>query len=353
MIDYLMIKVRKPHKPINAGRVISLNEHGEPEWEVAKHFEVEGSHSKKVSVKSAGSFDEEHAEFLMVKGNPSKFLQGHNIFGSDDLLGLTEAMLEVVLEKTGHCFDDHTRALIRAGDFEVHLIDINNSFELGSQKDVMSFIHAAEFTGRSRHGRSTPRPGTVYFGQHSRRWALKMYSKWNEVEKGPKDRRIPDALGEHKDKLLNWAENILRIELRLLSKELKKLEMVKASVLRTNIQKLFNEYLRKIEMNGQARISDEKLMELPTKLRAAYALWLDGHHLAQIFVRPDGRPSPTFYRNRKQLLQYGVDISMTIDREKRFSNVVPFIRVLEAKPATIPEWAFRDNLIFQPQRRAS
>lgn len=347
MIDWLMIKVRFPHVPVNAGRVISLTETGEIEWEVQKRFAVEGSHSKTVSVKSAGSLDGERAEFLMVSGNPSKFLQGHNIFGSDDLCGLTEGMLQIVMQRLGYEFDDFTRQSVRDGNFEVHLIDINYSFALGSQRDVMSFIHAAEFTGRSRHGRSAPRPGTVYFGQHSRRWAMKFYSKWNEVEKGPKDRRIPDSLGEHKDKLLTWAENILRIELRLLSKELKKLEMIKAADVQLNIQKLFNEYLGKIEMNGQARISDEKRHELPSKLQSSYLLWSEGHHLAEVL------PKATFYRHRKQLLEYGIDISMTIDREKKFSNVVPFIRVLEAKPATIPEWAYTDNLIYQPQKRSA
>ncbi|WP_228271136.1 phage/plasmid replication protein, II/X family [Acinetobacter seifertii] len=52
---------------------------------------------------------------------------------------------------------------------------------------------------------------------------------------------------------------------------------------------------------------------------------------------------PTFYRYRSQLLKYGVDISTKSPKEK--SNVIPLIRVLEAKPVGIPDWAYEKGLV--------
>jgi II/X family phage/plasmid replication protein len=52
---------------------------------------------------------------------------------------------------------------------------------------------------------------------------------------------------------------------------------------------------------------------------------------------------PTFYRYRTQLLKYGVDISTKSPKEK--SNVIPLIRVLEAKPVGIPDWAYEKGLV--------
>lgn len=363
MIDWLTIKIPFRHLHLNAGLIVSISADGEPEWETAKRQmvcscrdEVNeegvktrnslcGSHCSNVAVKSDGSIDNDHAEFLMISGNPSKYLQGHNIFGSDDLCGLTDAMLDQLLPKLGLIYDPFTRQQVRSGHFTVAMVDINYSYELENQQDVMAFIHAAEFKARSRAGRATTRPGTIYFGQHSRRWALKMYSKYNELTRGGKGHKLHPSLLNHETQLLEWTKNILRIELRLLSKELKKLKLTLACDLQRNIQKLFLEYKGKIVMNEQRALVGKKLMELPTKLRSSYALWQAGHHMAEIL------PRTTYYRHRKELIKFGIDL--TISCEKKESNVVPFIRVLEAKPATIPEWAYRDNLIFQPQRRAS
>ncbi|RWT74335.1 phage/plasmid replication protein, II/X family, partial [Citrobacter freundii] len=54
----------------------------------------------------------------------------------------------------------------------------------------------------------------------------------------------------------------------------------------------------------------------------------------------------TFYRYRNKLLPFGVDIATVLPREK--SNVVPLVRVLEAIPMGIPDWAYGTPLYHQP-----
>lgn len=336
MIDWVTCKIRWPHPPIASGALVSITPEGETEWEVVKRVSVPGSHSSQITVRSLGSAGPGLCEYLSISGNPSKFLQGHNVFGSDDLLSLMVDTLDKINAVLGLNIDETAFERVRAGDFTVSIIDINYSFTLANQRDVMAFIHAAEFKSRSRFGRAIPakRPGTLYWNKHSRHWGMKMYSKFNEIVNGGKEHRLPESLGPAAGQLTEWASNILRIELRLLSMELKKLKLTKAADLAPHIQKLFADYQSRILMSGQRRIAAEKLMELPTKLRATYTLWAEGHFMAELL------PKATFYRHRKQLLEHGVDISITCDADNESSNVVPFVRVLEAKPVSIPEWAY-------------
>jgi II/X family phage/plasmid replication protein len=59
--------------------VMSFDSKGDNEWVVNKKLSVEGSYSSKIQVASADS------GHIWISGNPVKFLQGHNIFGSNDL----------------------------------------------------------------------------------------------------------------------------------------------------------------------------------------------------------------------------------------------------------------------------
>lgn len=92
-------------------------------------------------------------------------------------------------------------------------------------------------------------------------------------------------------------------------------------------------------MSSQFILSDEVLDTLPRKLRLYYKAWLSGEDLRLELSKP------TFYRIRKQLKEYDIDIALVRDVEKPLNNVVPLIRVLEAEPVGIPDWAYEKNLV--------
>ena len=92
-------------------------------------------------------------------------------------------------------------------------------------------------------------------------------------------------------------------------------------------------------MSNNFKLDDEVLNALPTKLRAYYKLWLMGEDLRVEL------PKRTYYRIRKQLKEYDIDIALVRDVEQPVDNVVPLIRVLEAEPVGIPDWAYEQNLI--------
>lgn len=91
-------------------------------------------------------------------------------------------------------------------------------------------------------------------------------------------------------------------------------------------------------MTQQIKINDETLLKMPARLRSTYTLWQEGHDLRNLISRT------TYHRHRKDLKQYGINIDLRPESIEK-SNVIPLVRILEAKPASIPEWAFEQNLV--------
>lgn len=320
---------------------MKVTSEGDVEWASPCRLEVQGSHESSVQVRSTGELDDQgRARALLFSGNPSKFLQGHNVFGSDDLKSLMiDAFLKLsrslVLEPT---YDDMHR--IKMGDYPLVMVDINQSFELPRRQDVLAWIRAAEFKSKTRHGRPQMKGGTLYWGKHSRRWALKVYSKGEEIE-APKH-KLPHEL--EATLLPQWADNKLRLELRLLHKELAEIGIEKVNQLTIEkVKTIYDSYVRKIQMNEQIALTSEQQINLPQKLRSTYILWKSGEDLRSTL------PKATFYRHRKELSEFGIDITLRQDAVDR-SNVVPLIRILEAQPASIPNWAFQENLVHHSAR---
>jgi II/X family phage/plasmid replication protein len=335
MIDWGLVLFPLVHKPINSGQVISTTPDGEVEWCSPKRVQATGSFEKKVSIKSVGGDGTGLATHLWVNGNPSKFLQGHNVFGSDDLTSLMYDLFKVIAKQFDLIPTLHELHRIKTGDYQLKIVDINYSYELPCQTDVKAFIRALEFKAKTRHGRPSTKGGTLYFGKNSQRWAIKFYSKAEEIQTATG--RLPYNL--QNIGIETWVENKLRIELRLLSKQLTHLDILNVKDL--NIEKVksvFNEYVGRIEMSEQITLSTEKMIEIPNRLRLTYRAWLDGHDLRDMLSKS------AYYRHRADLKLYGINIDLRPESTKT-SNVVPLIRVLEAQPAVLPEFAFQQNLI--------
>lgn len=335
MIDWVTAVIPFRHKRINNGHVQKIDSDGVERWLVACPKQFEGSFESSIAVKS-NEISEclQYADKLYISGNPSKFLQGHNVIGTDDLNLLVERTLDAISEQAGFTVDEVTRRRIRSGLYFVKRLDINYMFQLPSLSDVRAFIDAAGIKTRTRHGRSTIKKGTFYVGQTSRRWALKGYSKFDEIMGGEKGHRLPPHLFQ--SPLVGFTEDKLRLELVLRAPELKKItddENPSArQILELGISSLFNEYVSRLEMTANVSIKDEKLASLPSKIQGTYALWRQGFDVRSML------PKATFYRHKTMLKDYEIDISLPHEQcDNHASNVVPLVRVLEAKPVTIPQ----------------
>ena len=343
MLDWLTFEVPCYHRePIHGDRILAVTRDGEHRWETRKRHKVRGSHDATIHVRTLDYAPDGSGLSLEIDGNPVKFLQGHNVFGSDDVVGLSAETMErltvlLSLDPTGE-----DRAAWWAGKARLRRVDVNASWELGSRAEVRAWLRAAAESSHLRHrGRGEMKEGTLYWGKHSRRWALKAYAKADEIE--AKGRELPAVF--LKTSLPVWADNKLRIERVTRQKELQRLGLEWAySWTETTGRELLADAMGRLTMSDYT-VSDETIQALPGRLRMVYQCWKDGHDLRELHSRP------TFYRYRKALLDAaGVDIAVKQPREDR-SNVVPLVRVLEAVPASIPDWAYGTELLFEPRRK--
>jgi II/X family phage/plasmid replication protein len=350
MIDWVKVKLEILHPPISNGSFMVIDKDGHVENEILRPTRIQGSFESSVSARSTGSAGpyvfgvatDGQATHIEIVGNPSKFLQGHNVFGSDDLSSLVAGMCGKVLDSLGLHATVEELSKVRRGQFYINWIDINYSYQLSSQADVQAWIKAAEYKSRTRSGRPNLQGSTLYFQKNSRRWAVKFYSKALELLAG-KAHSLPTQL--LKSGIKEFAENLLRCEVRLLGKELRSLEITYGYDLTPEkIRELYEKYMSKVSLSGQVRIQDDIAQNLKPRLLATYTMWCDGHNLCNII------PKSKFYRDRKELMEYGVDIGIARDRSKTSSNVVPLIRILEATPVQTPDWAYDKGLIFSGLR---
>ncbi|WP_246615130.1 phage/plasmid replication protein, II/X family [Agarivorans litoreus] len=337
MIDWATILVKYPHHPIPSDKVMKLSPNGDVQWCSSCSTKVRGSYESSIFVKSQGGDGLGEATHIYIDGNPSKFLQGHNVFGSDDLVGMMAAVFAHVKVAFSLPYDIESILAINRGDYEIKRLDINYMYELDNLVSVRSWLQAAELKSKTRHGRAVSSKSTCYWGKSSRRWSIKAYSKFDEIGAGG-EHALPKQF--HFTPLKKFAENKLRLEVTLRSLELKKIEMDKGSDWTPEkVKDTYAEYIGRIEMNTNATLPDNKVLELPRRLQSSYMLWKQGTNLKQIL------PKPTFYNHRKGLLEHNIDIAFPCDTPDQ-SNVVPLLRVLEAKPVSTPDWAHEKRLIW-------
>lgn len=349
MIDWLSIVAPLPHAaPICSGHVVSVGSDGQVEWQTVKRLAVAGSFSTGLQVRTA-THTADRCSHVEISGNPVKWFQGHNLWGSDDVPSLVVATLDAIAAALGIDVAPETRAAWLAGLVQVTRVDVTESFHLDNRGQVLAWLRAAEQTAHLSHrGRGQLVKGsTLYFGKNSRRWSLKLYAKGQEIE----------AKGHGQDAVLAlpaaraWADRTLRAELTLRSLELKRLGLGAVTAwlpvdgVPFDVSRLLRERLGDMTMTTTNNLPAETLDALRPALRMAVQSWESGADLRAML------PKATFYKFRSELLPHGIDIA-TIQPREAVSNVVPLHRVLEARPVSVPEWAVGTPLYFEPRRIA-
>lgn len=349
MIDWLNIELPLAHAPIAQGHRVMFDHNGE----VMTDFVVgrgvtndefpEGSYSSKVMVSSIDSAFTlarvgdacevgKVVSGVSFRGNPTKFIQGHNVFGVDCIRSLAYRMVERVLPQLG--FDDVTvcRALQRImdWDFAVTKIDITQMFDLGSNDDVCAYLRMLPFTASARgsglgRDRTINDRNTWYLGKNSTLWSLKLYNKFVELMSNSKAHKLPDhlrGLG-----IEEFAEGKLRVELVLQKLILSRLSLTNPKLLQEKLNELFEEYTGKMTMKNQ-QIKETDILKLSSPLQGTLLHWQRGSDLRGMYSRTK------YYAHRKALMEYGIDIAKPpIPQEEREAVITP-LRILAPKMVT-------------------
>jgi len=350
MIDWLTMELPLRHTaPINGGEVVSIDPDGTVEWATKKRRAITGSHEMTMQVRTC-THTPDQCTHLAITGNPAKFLQGHNLWGSDDIHALAMEVGHRVARLLHIELHADDVAQWKAGAIKLTRVDATLMFHLANQGEVLCWLRAAEQTGYMAHrGRGYLKNGsTLYYGEKSRRWTLKAYAKGLEVlaniKKQPAIRDLPHAL--------EYAAKSLRVELELKAMELKRMNLDWISSWKTDDElpceavtsQLLRDKLGNMTMTTTTSLSVDVMQSLRPALRLAVQAWESGADLRQTL------PRPTFYKYRKEILPFGIDIATLLPKD--VSNVVPLHRILEAKPVGVPDWAVGTSLYFEPRRIA-
>ena len=340
MIDWVTGKFWITHNPdvLRSGRSVRtkiIDGIETIEYDIANRLSVKGSHDASITIRS-------HTDGMVeISGNPAKFLQGHNVFGTNDLKYLVAKMIDklCMMDKLELKPTDVEYENIQQGIYHLSRVDVNEHFAFPSAQVARAWLRAAGNSANMKfRGAGLFKEGTLYF--EGKRYIPKIYFKYDEINSKDKSHRLPDELLQIPE-LIEYAEKSLRFEIKILSTQLKDwmLHLGCNWDADTATMLINDQFISKLQLSANMAVDSEVLQSLPKNLRLTYTAWANGEDLRQVLSRP------TFYRYRTRLMEYGIDISIVKDIEKEQSNIVPMIRYLEAVPMGIPDWAYEKGLV--------
>ena len=329
MIDWLSFKLPFRGPPIS-DRYFKYP-HGSDDLEPngIRGIQVKGSFDSGMSVLCTGSH-------MFVSGNPVKWFTGQNVIGTDDINRLVRMTFDAVVEllELPVCLDA-VRA-IKSGEVVLTRVDCTYSYRVGTDDDVQAFIRATEqacvvkYRGRGLLG---PQMNSITFGAHlttggrvraSRRSIFKMYNKARELAVHP---LTCDPL--YRDRLHEIADGVVRCEATFRGIELvNRGYQLLAHWDDKTCWYLHRSWIDRMQISESVRLSVSDELALPKRLVSTYLLWKSGEDMRDILS------SSTFHRHRRELLEYAVDIAVSV-REAEGGDktvVVPVIKILEAEP---------------------
>jgi II/X family phage/plasmid replication protein len=287
---------------------------------------------------------------LMLCESLPKMLQGHNVFGSNDLHGLclaTTALIYVALEIPFSADEQGQIDQYSGGKgFVLNRVDPAGSFRAKSQVMVSEGLNeiAEHFKALGRawsaYGYNDVTE-TVYAQQRSRRVTAKFYNKYRELLVNQISIDVP-----LRDRLINFARQVVRFEMTYRQQELKRLGLSHSKDWNRDV--VINLLMDRIEGFGFSADLKKRLdMEVVNGLNPAckffYRLWHDGADLRS------GRSYLPLARARRVLQQHGVDIF----RAPKTSTKIAISELLSAENACFgsPKVLLEGGAIFVPKRK--
>jgi len=309
---------------VNDGHVFSVDQEGEIQWDVAQKLVHRGSHDTSIRIRSDGFR-------VSLEGNIGRFNRSDNLFGYSvqECIALANKLLD---EFGLPPFKDAApMQLVKKGGEDggyqavgavVTRVDLTCNWCAGSPGNVEQFIrHLQGFKSGRQEPRSYKTTG-VSWGEGSKYWYAKVYDKAAEYFRqcGKKAKAFDAPLFQY---MLDTG--IARHEIELKSRYLKQNNLWRmcqwGDGMEDRIYALFNDVI-----GGESHV--DQFLEIPGRAGELAVAWRDGADLKKRLS------TATYYRYRKQLLQYGVDIAVPANVSRLRSRV----EVITLAPAVAPTW---------------
>ena len=309
---------------VNQGHVFSVDIDGVVEWDVPQKLVHRGSHDTSIRIRSDGNR-------VTLEGNIGRFNRADNLFGYSvkDCVTLANRMLATFDLPPFTCCPPMplngkggADAGFQAVGAVVTRIDLTHNWMTGSAGNCEQFIrHLQGF----KSGRQEPKPYNctgVAWGEGSKYWYAKVYDKAGEYFRqcGKKSKKFDPVLFEFMQ--LN---GIARHEIELKSRYLTQHNLWRFTQwtdgMEDRIYALFNDVI-----DGSVNV--DSYLEIPGRAGELAVAWRDGADLKKRLSHN------TYYRYRRELLVFGIDIAVP-------SNVIRLrsrVEVITLTPAVIPDW---------------
>lgn len=153
--------------------------------------------------------------YIELNASPAKLMQGHNLFGTDELWPCAEHMIHLFIDKYPH--------LVQYLDqryWSVEQVDITYHSWCKTENEALQLVNALQNVSNGQTRGRTGFDGTAYFGKkNSRIKKIKVYVKLLEVLAYlAKEKRAGDKKGIlqiYTQSLLDWAKGMVRWEASL------------------------------------------------------------------------------------------------------------------------------------------
>jgi hypothetical protein len=349
MIDWFTGLVGYNSFALKTGKMLWLTVDGDIELDVDRWVKVPGSFESSIELKPYPVNDDmvkaarKHLllppvpRVFRISGNPTKFLQGHNVFGPP-VASLGPVIREVMRRLPGKYRPPDVDSPFLP-TVQRSRVDVTTSIRMDNHNAVHEWITHAKQETRSKHRgikSGLTGPSTMSWGFGSRRWNMTAYCKRCELDKKP-----PRISENHNASLFDFADGLLRIELRLQSLELKDRGTLNESIIWT--------YFDRIEVGVMKKDAAKGIEKLRPPVKAIYKLWLAGENVQPVsgLVK-----RASFYQYRKEILEAtGQDISLDPVKKKPAAGAreqfgVDYLKAREIKNGDIP--ANLQEILFKP-----
>lgn len=160
-----------------------------------------------------GSSIKEFQDFYIeIKASPAKLMNGHNLYGTDDLWVCAEHMIHLLIDTYPFLAD-----CLEPRWWSVEQVDITYHSWCRTENEALQFVNALQNVSNGQTRARTGFSGTAYFGKsNSRIKKIKVYVKLLEVlNMLDKDKRLPahkSVAAHYPPELLAWAKGMVRWE---------------------------------------------------------------------------------------------------------------------------------------------
>lgn len=320
--------------------------------------------------------------YIEIKASPAKIMQGHNVYGSDDIYDCSAHLLELLCMTYPQLVErlDHNT-------WELVQIDLTYSSRAVDDREARLFINALQNVSYGQTKSRTGYDGTAYFGKkNSRLKKIKVYLKSAEVLETVKNndkRKDGEIYNEvYTPELLEFSKGLIRWEVSLyhryferlgISTKLKdifKNQTLTPAFLQTYWRLATHDLFTALKGQHMKLINDNEIQDA---LRAKYTkisektgkestALADSAYRTYRDIRRDGweitqglMARNTFYTHVKMLTECGLSRAalQNMNGLDDGAQIIPFVRFIEVNfGAQFPEGYQppQPKHIYQPQQ---